>query len=130
MDATPSYSDNKEKKLIHDGLKKVCLQNKKNYKKYQKWCDEYFYLPHRKEPRGIGGIFFDYEQKDWIKNFQFVRELGLTFLDISNKVINRKKKLAWTKKDKHNQLIKRGSCLLYTSPSPRDGLLSRMPSSA
>jgi len=108
MDATPSYSDNKEKKLIHDGLKKVCLQNKKNYKKYQKWCDEYFYLPHRKEPRGIGGIFFDYEQKDWIKNFQFVRELGLTFLDISNKVINRKKKLAWTKKDKHNQLIKRG----------------------
>ena len=51
---------------------------------------------------------FDYEQKDWIKNFQFVRELGLTFLDISNKVINRKKKLAWTKKDKHNQLIKRG----------------------
>ena len=108
MDATPSYSDNKEKKLIHDGLKKVCLQNKKNYKKYQKWCDEYFYLPHRNEPRGIGGIFFDYEQKDWIKNFQFVRELGLTLLDISNKVINRKKKLAWTKKDKHNQLIKRG----------------------
>ena len=58
MDATPSYEDLKEKKMIHDELKKVCIQNKKNYKKYKKWCDEYFYLPHRKEHRGIGGIFF------------------------------------------------------------------------
>ena len=108
MDATPSHNDNKEKKLIHDNLKKICLQNKKNYKRYKKWCDEYFYLPHRKEPRGIGGIFFDYEQIDWIKNFKFIRELGLTFLDISKKVINRKKKLKWSKKDKDKQLIKRG----------------------
>jgi coproporphyrinogen III oxidase len=108
MDATPSHKDDKEKKIIHDNLKKICLQNKKNFKLYKKWCDEYFYLPHRKEPRGIGGIFFDYEQKNWIKNFQFVRELGLAFLDISNKVINRKKKSKWTKKDKNKQLIKRG----------------------
>ena len=98
----------KEKKIIHDDLKKVCLQNKKNYKRYKKWCDEYFYLPHRKEPRGIGGIFFDYEQKNWIKDFKFVRELGLTFINISNKVINKKKKLKWSKKDKDKQLIKRG----------------------
>jgi coproporphyrinogen III oxidase len=108
MDATPSHNDNHEKKIIHENLKKICLQNKKNYKKYKKWCDQYFYLPHRKEPRGIGGIFFDYEQKDWIKNFKFVRELGLTFIDISNKIINRKKKLNWAKKDKDKQLIKRG----------------------
>ena len=108
MDATPSHNDNHEKKIIHENLKKICLQNKKNYKKYKKWCDQYFYLPHRKEPRGIGGIFFDYEQKDWIKNFKFVRELGLTFIDISNKIINRKKKINWAKKDKDKQLIKRG----------------------
>ena len=108
MDATPSYNDSKEKKIIHDDLKKVCLKNKKNYKRYKKWCDEYFYLPHRQEARGIGGIFFDYERKDWIKNFKFVRELGLTFINISNKLINRKKKLNWTKKDKEKQLIKRG----------------------
>ena len=108
MDATPSHNDNHEKKIIHENLKKICLQNKKDYKKYKNWCDQYFYLPHRKEPRGIGGIFFDYEQKDWIKNFKFVRELGLTFIDISSKIINRKKKLNWTKKDKDNQLIKRG----------------------
>ncbi|MDA7715288.1 oxygen-dependent coproporphyrinogen oxidase [Pelagibacteraceae bacterium] len=108
MDVTPSHKDFKESKFIHNELKKICLQNKKNYKKYKKWCDEYFYLPHRKEARGIGGIFFDYETKDWIKNFKFVRELGLVFIDISNKVINRKKNLKFTKKDKEKQLLKRG----------------------
>ena len=108
MDATPSYKDLKEKKMIHDELKKVCVQNRKNYKKYKKWCDEYFYLPHRGEARGIGGIFFDYETKDWIKNFKFVRELGLSFIDISKKVIKRKEKFKWTKKDKEKQFLKRG----------------------
>ena len=108
MDVTPSYEDFKEKKMIHDELKKICVQNKKDYKKYKKWCDEYFYLPHRKEVRGIGGIFFDYETKDWIKNFKFVRELGLSFIDISKKIIKRKEKLKWKKKDKEKQFFKRG----------------------
>ena len=108
MDVTPSHVDVKEKKFVHENLKRICQQNKKNYKKYKEWCDNYFYLPHRKEPRGIGGIFFDYETENWIKNFQFVRELGLAFIDISKKLINRKKKLQWTKKDKEKQLWKRG----------------------
>ena len=108
MDATPSFKDLKEEKLVHNFLKKICYQNKKNYKKYKTWCDKYFYLPHRKEARGIGGIFFDYETKDWIKNFKFVRELGLAFIEISKKVIKRKEKLKWTKKDKEKQLFKRG----------------------
>tara|TARA_B100000886_G_scaffold69378_1_gene43881 strand:- start:6900 stop:7724 length:825 start_codon:yes stop_codon:yes gene_type:complete len=108
MDVTPSHKDPVESKIVHNELKKICLQNKKNYKKYKKWCDEYFYLPHRKEARGIGGIFFDYETKDWIKNFKFVRELGLGFIDISNKVINRKKNLKYSIKDKDKQLLKRG----------------------
>ena len=108
MDATPSHKDLKESKIIHSELKKICLQNKKNYTKYKHWCDEYFFLPHRNEARGIGGIFFDYETKDWVKNFKFVRELGLTFIDISNKVINRKKYSKYSKKDKEKQLFKRG----------------------
>ena len=108
MDVTPSHEDKKEKQIVHNDLKKICLQNRKNYKKYKKWCDEYFYLPHRKEVRGIGGIFFDYETKGWIKNFKFVRDLGLAFIDISNKVINRKKKLKYTLQDKEKQLLKRG----------------------
>ncbi len=108
MDATPSHKDMKEKKLFHDMLKKVCVQNKKNYNKYKKWCDRYFYLPHRKEARGIGGIFFDYETENWIKNFKFVRELGLTFINISKQLIKRKNNLKWQKKDKEKQLLKRG----------------------
>ena len=108
MDVTPSFKDNEERKMIHDDLKKLCSLNKKNYKKYKKWCDKYFFLPHRGEARGIGGIFFDYETKDWIKNFKFVRELGLSFIDISTKIIKRKRKFKWNKKDKEKQLLKRG----------------------
>ena len=108
MDVTPSYQDAKEKNLVHDMLKKVCIKNKKNYKKYKNWCDKYFYLPHRKEIRGIGGIFFDYETGNWNNNFKFVRELGLSFIDISKTIIKRKNNLRWSQKDKEKQLMKRG----------------------
>ena len=108
IDATPSFIDENEKKIIHNKLRNICLQNKKNYKKHKIWCDKYFYLPHRKEARGIGGIFFDYETKDWVKNFKFVREVGIGFIDISKKIVKRKEKLKWSKKDKDNQLFKRG----------------------
>ena len=108
MDVTPSHKDKKEEKIFHQYLKRICIQNKKNYRKYKNWCDEYFYLKHRGEPRGIGGIFFDYETKDYYKNFKFVRELGLAFIDIAKMIIERKKNLKWTKKDKEKQLIKRG----------------------
>ena len=61
--------DDKEKEEFHKTLKKMCDQhNKKYYTKYKKWCDEYFYLPHRKEPRGIGGIFFDYKNNNFGRN--------------------------------------------------------------
>ena len=108
MDVTPSFMDNVEKKILHKKLKKVCIQNKKNHIKFKNWCDKYFYLPHRKEPRGIGGIFFDYETKNWEKNFKFVRELGLAFIDITKQIINRKINNKWTTKDKEKQLLKRG----------------------
>ena len=109
IDVTSSVKDNNEKNKFHTTLKKMCdRHDKKYYKKYKKWCDKYFYLPHRKEARGIGGIFFDYETRDWIKNFKFVRELGLSFIDIANKVINRKDNLKYSKKDKEKQLLKRG----------------------
>ena len=108
MDVTPCHADKKEELFLHNMLKKVCLQNKKDYQKYKKWCDKYFYLPHRNEPRGIGGIFFDYETANWNENFKFVRELGLTFIDISKKIINKKIGLKWTRKDKEKQFLKRG----------------------
>jgi coproporphyrinogen III oxidase len=108
MDVTPSYKDDREKLIVHKKLKKICLLNHKNYNKYKKWCDNYFYLPHRKEPRGVGGIFFDYEKKNWEKNFKFVQDLGIGFTDITRQIIMDKKKLKWSEKDKEQQLYKRG----------------------
>ena len=72
MDVTPCFKDIKLKKWFHNELRKCFNRHNKNYyKNYKKWCDEYFYLPHRKEPRGIGGIFFDYKKKKLGKRFFF-----------------------------------------------------------
>jgi coproporphyrinogen III oxidase len=109
MDVTPSKKDNTEKKKIHSVLKNMCNQhNKSFYKKYKKWCDEYFYLPHRKETRGIGGIFFDYQKINFEQDFKFVRDVGITFQMLFNKIIRKKIKKKWTIKDKEIQYIKRG----------------------
>ena len=109
IDVTPSKKDNKEREEFHKTLMKMCNRHdKKYYKKYKKWCDEYFYLPHRKEPRGIGGIFFDYKKDNFEKNFKFVRDVGVTFGSIFQKIISKKIKKKWTSQDKENQYIKRG----------------------
>ena len=109
MDVTPSKADNVEKKEFHKTLKTMCNRhNKSYYKIYKKWCDEYFYLPHRREPRGIGGIFFDYKKENFEKDFKFVRDVGITFELIFNQIIQRKMKKKWTSKDKEIQYIKRG----------------------
>ena len=109
MDVTPSKKDQNEKKDFHKILRDMCNRHNKNYySKYKKWCDEYFYLPHRKEPRGIGGIFFDYKKDNFEKDFKFVRDVGVTFQYIFQKIIKKKMKRKWTSKDKELQYIKRG----------------------
>ena len=109
IDVTPSKNDQNEKKEFHKILRNMCNRHNKNYyKKYKKWCDEYFYLPHRKEARGIGGIFFDYKKNDFEKDFKFVRDVGVTFQKIFNEIITKKIKKKWTFKDKEMQYIKRG----------------------
>ena len=109
MDVTPSKKDENEKKEFHKILKSMCNRhNKKYYPKYKKWCDEYFYLPHRKEARGIGGIFFDYKKDNFEKDFKFVREVGTTFELIFKRIIKKKIKKKWTLRDKEMQYIKRG----------------------
>ena len=85
----------------------LCIRNKKSYNDYKKWCDRYFFIKHREEPRGIGGIFFDYLYNDWYKNFKFVRELGLCFLTTSKDIINNKISKKWNKKHKNDQYLKR-----------------------
>jgi len=109
MDITPSKKDQNLKKWYHKELKNMCDQYNKNYyKNYKKWCDQYFYLPHRKEMRGIGGIFFDYKNKNWENDFSFVRDVGITFNNIFKEIILKKNKIKWNKKDKELQYLKRG----------------------
>ena len=109
IDVTPCFNDKNVKKILFKELKKVCdRQNKNTFKKYKKWCDEYFYLPHRKEARGIGGIFFDYKKDNWKKDFSFVRELGVSFIKIFNKIISARKNKKWNKSQKNIQFLKRG----------------------
>ena len=109
MDVTPSVKDTQERIKFHRTLRSMCdRHNKKYYKKYKKWCDEYFYLPHRNEIRGIGGIFFDYKKNDFEKDFKFVRDVGVTFQIIFNDIIEKKIRKKWTLKEKETQYIKRG----------------------
>ena len=109
IDVTPCFNDKKNTKWFHKELEKMCnIHNKNYYKKYKKWCDSYFYLPHRKEPRGIGGIFFDYKKQNFDKDFSFVRDVGLTFKKIFNETIHMKSKKKWTLSQKEVQYIKRG----------------------
>jgi len=109
MDITPCLKDPKEARWFHKQLKKICdNHNKKYYPKYKKWCDNYFYLKHRKEMRGIGGIFFDYKMDNWKKDFSFIKDTGNIFVHIFKMIIKKKMLKKWTKKEKETQLKKRG----------------------
>ena len=109
-DITPT--NNKSKMIpnkFHLALKKTCDKHNKNYyPKFKKWCDEYFYLPHREEPRGAGGIFFDNLSNNFDKDFCFVKDIGNTFLNTFISIVNLKINDYWTKKQKDEQLFKRG----------------------
>ena len=109
-DLTPTFKDIEASKLFHKDLKINCDRyDNLYYPNFKNWCDEYFFLPHRDEARGVGGIFFDYlYNDDWEKDFSFVKDVGKTFLSSYSKIIKNKFKKKFTKKDRQDQLIKRG----------------------
>ncbi len=109
-DLTPLLPDETASKTFHDALKAVCDKyNPDYYQKYKNWCDEYFFLPHRDEPRGAGGIFYDnLNSGDWNHDFSFTRDVGTAFKEGYAKIVRDRMELPWTEEDRHIQLVQRG----------------------
>ena len=113
IDLTPHYIVEEDAKYFHSELKKVCDRHHSDYyTKFKNWADDYFYIPHRKETRGIGGIFFDRlnegDGMDFKKNLDFWNEVGETFAPVYTELIARNKNKAFTEKNKQWQLLRRG----------------------
>jgi coproporphyrinogen III oxidase len=109
-DLTPTFPFDEDTADFHHILKVACDAYRADaYEEYKKWCDEYFYLPHRREPRGVGGIFFDdLSSGDMAADFAFQRNVGEAFLDIYPKIVRRRMDMPYTDADKDKQLYKRG----------------------
>ena len=95
---------------FHAAMKKACDAHEvADYDAYKAWCDRYFYLPHRQEPRGIGGIFYDrHNSGDWDADFAFTQDVGLAFLDIYPELVRRNMETPWSEAEREEQLIRRG----------------------
>lgn len=109
-DLTPMRPHAPDTEAFHATLKAACDRHDPGYyPKFKKWCDEYFYLPHRQEPRGIGGIFYDYlESGSWEADFAFTRDVGLAFLDVYPRLVEAHMNRPWTAEDRAHQLMRRG----------------------
>ena len=95
---------------FHDAMRRACIESPGvDYQKYKSWCEEYFYLPHRGEMRGVGGIFYDYHNSgDFEADFRFTQRVGEAFLSVYPKIVRRNMQLPWTPADREEQLIRRG----------------------
>src|SRR5579871_4624806 len=95
---------------FHTAMEAACRSHAiADYARYKKWCDDYFYLKHRGEMRGIGGIFFDgLNSGDWEADLAFTREVGLAFLDIYPRLVRRNFERPWSEAEREEQLVRRG----------------------
>lgn len=109
-DLTPCLPMEQDTQDFHAAFKKSCDRFNPNfYERFKKWADTYFYLPHREEPRGVGGIFYDdLNTGDWEKDFAFTQEVGRTFARIYPEIVERRINTSWTDGDRKTQLKKRG----------------------
>jgi coproporphyrinogen III oxidase len=109
LDARRKQSD-PDSIAFHAAMKAACDAHPQvaPYEKYKKWCDEYFYLKHRNEPRGIGGIFYDYLETDWDLTFAFTQEVGHAFRKIYPELVSRNFEKPWNDAEREEQLVRRG----------------------
>jgi coproporphyrinogen III oxidase len=114
-DLTPTLDrrrtqEDEDSRDFHAAMHGACEgQTSADYPRFRAWCDEYFFLPHRNEMRGIGGIFYDnLDTDDWDADFTFTQRVGAGFLDIYSKIVRRNMELPWTEADRNEQLVRRG----------------------
>jgi coproporphyrinogen III oxidase len=103
--------DDADAQAFHAAMRRACDAHAAfaPYDKYKKWCDEYFYLKHRQEPRGIGGIFFDWHDSgDWEADFAFVQEVGRALASVYPPIVRRNMATPWTQAEREEQLVRRG----------------------
>jgi coproporphyrinogen III oxidase len=95
---------------FHAALRGACDAHGADfYDRFKKWCDDYFYLPHRGEPRGLGGIFYDqHSTGDVEADFAFTRDVGSAFLEAYAAIVRRRMGASWTEADRAHQLVRRG----------------------
>jgi coproporphyrinogen III oxidase len=95
---------------FHAAMKSACDAHSEvaSYEKFKKWCDEYFFLKHRGEMRGIGGIFYDYLESDWDRTFAFTQDVGRALLDIYPALVRGNFALPWSDAERDEQLVRRG----------------------
>ena len=113
IDLTPHYVDVKDAGYFHQHLKSVCDQHHPNYyKDFKKWADEYFYLKHRKETRGVGGIFFDRltseQQFSKQDRWSFVQDVGRAFVPVYSHLMSKNSKVPFGEREKNWQTLRRG----------------------
>jgi coproporphyrinogen III oxidase len=109
-DLTPIYPDDADTRDFHAALQAACDKHGADYyARFKKWCDEYFFLKHRNEARGVGGIFYDYvDSGDWDADFAFTRDVGEAYLSIYPQLVRRHFRESWSEEQRRYQLQRRG----------------------
>jgi len=109
-DITPIYPDAAAAGAFHGALAEACATyTPDSYTRFKQWCDEYFFLKHRGEPRGAGGIFFDYlDSGDWGRDFAFLRAVGEAVLTVFPAIVRPRMRQPWTAEQRRHQLVRRG----------------------
>lgn len=112
-DLNPPIEYEEDTADFHARLKQACDAHDPDYHpKYKKWADDYFYIPHRKVHRGVGGIFYDHleleSDADFDRHFAFTQDVGRAFLDIFPQLVRRRMQMDWSPEEKEQQLVWRG----------------------